>query len=89
MDVQPVKDEEEKKPWGYFIAGTSIYFGAMYPLCKLMENFSSYEFNTGSELFNTLYYRYYVNTEVLGVPQLIYYMLALPIAYTFINVVNL
>jgi hypothetical protein len=87
MDVS--LKEEEKKPWGYIIAGTSFYFGLMYPICQMVESFNEYQVNTESWFFNVLYYRYYVNTYVLGIPQLAYYVLALPIAYTFINVVNL
>lgn len=88
MDVK-LKEDEDNKPWWYYTAGTSLFFGAMFPICGMMKYFEGYEINTGSELFNTIYFRYYVNTEVFGSAQFAYYMIALVIGFAFINVVNL
>jgi hypothetical protein len=72
----------------YFITGSVIYYYVCPPMAHLISKNFGY-IDTESDLFDNLYYRYYVHTKFLSIHQWIYYGFMLITGFMFINIVNL
>lgn len=93
MDNQPSKQKlkgSESTDWKlvfFFIIGTFLYYVGCAPLCFAINYFSNRFIDV--QFFDDIYYRYYVHTKYFPLQQLAYYLIMLPVGFTFINLVNL
>lgn len=67
--------------------GTLLYYALSAPLVIAVNYFED-KF-TGIPLLDEIYYRYYVHTQYIPLQQLAFYMIMLPLGFTFINLINL
>lgn len=77
----------EPAPWKWCLGGNFVYFGAMSVVVHLASFIP--DVDTGSELFQNIYYRGLVNTTYFPLSQFIGYFLLSIFGWTFVNLVTM